>query len=188
MNSINLLGAVRNAFHCIVVLLVTAFTLTVAVCVSADASFSDEMSDLGSDADASRGPTEPAVKRERIEMSHPLQEMWVWCERGQTESHTDQHLTRLFLFFLGLSGRRSWPEHPPAVSVCNVHRQECSNVSSPLTSIYKYEKLTGCFFLRHSATGLSIFVFAATVNECVQYFSFFTGCVVLVIHPPSFCF
>lgn len=40
-----------------------------------DASFSDEMSDLGSDADASRGPTEPAVKRERIEMSHPLQEM-----------------------------------------------------------------------------------------------------------------
>lgn len=43
--------------------------------VSLDASFSDEMSDLGSDADASRGPTEPAVKRERIEMSHPLQEM-----------------------------------------------------------------------------------------------------------------
>ncbi|XP_040039907.2 DNA-binding protein RFX2 isoform X1 [Gasterosteus aculeatus] len=40
-----------------------------------DASFSDEMSDLGSDADVSRGPTEPAVKRERIEMSHPLQEM-----------------------------------------------------------------------------------------------------------------
>uniref|UniRef100_A0A8C3AIJ0 DNA-binding protein RFX2 n=1 Tax=Cyclopterus lumpus TaxID=8103 RepID=A0A8C3AIJ0_CYCLU len=34
-----------------------------------------EMSDLGSDADVSRGPTEPAVKRERIEMSHPLQEM-----------------------------------------------------------------------------------------------------------------
>ncbi|KAK9519560.1 hypothetical protein VZT92_022283 [Zoarces viviparus] len=40
-----------------------------------DASFSDEMSDLGSEGDASRGPTEPAVKRERIEMSHPLQEM-----------------------------------------------------------------------------------------------------------------
>ncbi|XP_039985576.1 DNA-binding protein RFX2 isoform X1 [Xiphias gladius] len=40
-----------------------------------DTSFSDEMSDLGSDADVSRGPTEPAVKRERIEMSHPLQEM-----------------------------------------------------------------------------------------------------------------
>ncbi|XP_029938555.1 DNA-binding protein RFX2 isoform X5 [Salarias fasciatus] len=38
-----------------------------------DASFSDEMSDLGSDGDTSRGPTEPAVKRERIEMSHPLQ-------------------------------------------------------------------------------------------------------------------
>uniref|UniRef100_A0A3B5AKX0 DNA-binding protein RFX2 n=1 Tax=Stegastes partitus TaxID=144197 RepID=A0A3B5AKX0_9TELE len=43
--------------------------------VPPDTSFSDEMSDLGSDADASRGPTEPAVKRERIEMSHPLQEM-----------------------------------------------------------------------------------------------------------------
>ncbi|XP_028442477.1 DNA-binding protein RFX2 isoform X2 [Perca fluviatilis] len=40
-----------------------------------DASFSDDMSDLGSDADTSRGPTEPAVKRERIDMSHPLQEM-----------------------------------------------------------------------------------------------------------------
>ncbi|XP_026178751.1 DNA-binding protein RFX2 isoform X3 [Mastacembelus armatus] len=40
-----------------------------------DTSFSDEMSDLGSDADASRGPTEPAVKREKIEMNHPLQEM-----------------------------------------------------------------------------------------------------------------
>ncbi|KAM3619935.1 uncharacterized protein V6R79_015996 [Siganus canaliculatus] len=39
-----------------------------------DASFSDEMSDLGSEADGSRA-TEPAVKRERIEMSHPLQEM-----------------------------------------------------------------------------------------------------------------
>lgn len=40
-----------------------------------DASFSDEMSDLGSDPDGSRGPSEPAVKRERIELSHPLQEM-----------------------------------------------------------------------------------------------------------------
>ncbi|XP_033820609.1 DNA-binding protein RFX2 isoform X2 [Periophthalmus magnuspinnatus] len=40
-----------------------------------DASFSDEMSDMGSDADASRGPTEPAVKRERIELNHPIQEM-----------------------------------------------------------------------------------------------------------------
>uniref|UniRef100_A0A3Q2UPD5 DNA-binding protein RFX2 n=1 Tax=Fundulus heteroclitus TaxID=8078 RepID=A0A3Q2UPD5_FUNHE len=39
------------------------------------ASFSDEMSNLGSDADASGGPAEPAVKRERIEISHPLQEM-----------------------------------------------------------------------------------------------------------------
>ncbi|XP_061739537.1 DNA-binding protein RFX2 isoform X4 [Nerophis ophidion] len=38
-----------------------------------DVSFSDEMSDLGSEADVSR--SEPAVKRERIEMSHPLQEM-----------------------------------------------------------------------------------------------------------------
>lgn len=43
--------------------------------VPLDASFTDEMSDLGSDADVSRGPSEPAVKRERIEMSHPLQEM-----------------------------------------------------------------------------------------------------------------
>ncbi|XP_055020535.1 DNA-binding protein RFX2 isoform X2 [Boleophthalmus pectinirostris] len=40
-----------------------------------DASFSDEMSDMGSDADTSRGPTEPAVKRERIELTHPMQEM-----------------------------------------------------------------------------------------------------------------
>ncbi|KAM4575137.1 DNA-binding protein RFX2 isoform 6-T6 [Fundulus diaphanus] len=40
-----------------------------------DASFSDEMSNLGSDADVSSGPAEPAVKRERIEISHPLQEM-----------------------------------------------------------------------------------------------------------------
>ncbi|XP_072245256.1 DNA-binding protein RFX2 isoform X4 [Leuresthes tenuis] len=39
-----------------------------------DTPFS-EMSNLGSDADATRGPSEPAVKRERIEMSHPLQEM-----------------------------------------------------------------------------------------------------------------
>ncbi|XP_034036056.1 DNA-binding protein RFX2 isoform X2 [Thalassophryne amazonica] len=38
-------------------------------------SFSDEMSDMGSDADASRGPTEPAVKRERIEINHSLQEI-----------------------------------------------------------------------------------------------------------------
>ncbi|KAM9796792.1 DNA-binding protein RFX2 isoform 7-T8 [Syngnathus typhle] len=41
--------------------------------VEKDVSFSDELSDLGSDADVSR--SEPAVKRERIEMSHPLQEM-----------------------------------------------------------------------------------------------------------------
>ncbi|KAM4739649.1 DNA-binding protein RFX2 isoform 3-T4 [Anableps anableps] len=40
-----------------------------------DASFSEEMSNLGGDADASGGPAEPAVKRERIEISHPLQEM-----------------------------------------------------------------------------------------------------------------
>ncbi|KAM9384420.1 DNA-binding protein RFX2 isoform 2-T2 [Pholidichthys leucotaenia] len=40
-----------------------------------DSTFSDQMSNLGSDADASRGPTEPAVKRERIEISHPMQEM-----------------------------------------------------------------------------------------------------------------
>lgn len=46
-----------------------------ALPLSPDASFTDQMSDLGSDADASRGPAEPAVKRERIEISHPLQEM-----------------------------------------------------------------------------------------------------------------
>ncbi|XP_015241706.1 DNA-binding protein RFX2 isoform X3 [Cyprinodon tularosa] len=40
-----------------------------------DASFSDEMSNLESDADVSSGPAEPAVKRERIEISHPLQEV-----------------------------------------------------------------------------------------------------------------
>uniref|UniRef100_A0A1A8IWV1 DNA-binding protein RFX2 n=2 Tax=Nothobranchius kuhntae TaxID=321403 RepID=A0A1A8IWV1_NOTKU len=40
-----------------------------------DASFSDDLSNLGSEADTSRGPAEPAVKRERIEMNHPLQEM-----------------------------------------------------------------------------------------------------------------
>ncbi|XP_056131549.1 DNA-binding protein RFX2 isoform X2 [Lampris incognitus] len=40
-----------------------------------DASFSDDMTDLGSDADVSRGPSEPAVKRERIEINHSLQEI-----------------------------------------------------------------------------------------------------------------
>ncbi|KAJ8418976.1 hypothetical protein AAFF_G00004750 [Aldrovandia affinis] len=40
-----------------------------------DPSFSDDMSDLGSDGDLSRGPTEPAVKRERIEINHSLQEI-----------------------------------------------------------------------------------------------------------------
>lgn len=40
-----------------------------------DVSFTDQMSDLGSDADASRGSAEPAVKRERVEISLPLQEM-----------------------------------------------------------------------------------------------------------------
>lgn len=39
-----------------------------------DASCTDKMDELD-DADVSRGPGEPAVKRERIEMSHPLQEM-----------------------------------------------------------------------------------------------------------------
>lgn len=39
-----------------------------------DASCTDKMDEL-EDADVSRGPGEPAVKRERIEMSHPLQEM-----------------------------------------------------------------------------------------------------------------
>ncbi|XP_053091856.1 DNA-binding protein RFX2 isoform X1 [Pangasianodon hypophthalmus] len=40
-----------------------------------DPSFSDDMSDLGSDADVSRGTCEPAVKRERIEINHTLQEI-----------------------------------------------------------------------------------------------------------------
>ncbi|KAI1891620.1 hypothetical protein AGOR_G00145660 [Albula goreensis] len=40
-----------------------------------DPSFSDQMSDLGSDGDMSRGPNEPEVKRERIEINHSLQEI-----------------------------------------------------------------------------------------------------------------
>uniref|UniRef100_A0A3P8YFQ8 DNA-binding protein RFX2 n=1 Tax=Esox lucius TaxID=8010 RepID=A0A3P8YFQ8_ESOLU len=46
--------------------------LTTAVSVS-DNSFSDDMSDMGSDE--GRGPNEPAVKRERIEINHSLQEI-----------------------------------------------------------------------------------------------------------------
>lgn len=42
--------------------------------VPSDAPCTDKMDELA-DADVSRGPAEPAVKRERIEMSHPLQEM-----------------------------------------------------------------------------------------------------------------
>lgn len=38
-----------------------------------DPSFSDDMSDMGSDE--GRGPHEPAVKRERIEINHSLQEI-----------------------------------------------------------------------------------------------------------------
>lgn len=38
-----------------------------------DPSFSDDMSDVGSDE--GRGPNEPAVKRERIEINHSLQEI-----------------------------------------------------------------------------------------------------------------
>ncbi|XP_066499588.1 DNA-binding protein RFX2 isoform X1 [Hoplias malabaricus] len=38
-------------------------------------SFSDEISELGSDGDVSRGTCEPAVKRERIEINHSLQEI-----------------------------------------------------------------------------------------------------------------
>ncbi|XP_041695359.1 DNA-binding protein RFX2 isoform X4 [Coregonus clupeaformis] len=38
-----------------------------------DPSFSDDMSDIGSDE--GRGPNEPAVKRERIEINHSLQEI-----------------------------------------------------------------------------------------------------------------
>ncbi|MGH0174695.1 UNVERIFIED_CONTAM: hypothetical protein FKN15_068470 [Acipenser sinensis] len=37
--------------------------------------FSDDMSDVGSEADSSRGPSEPPVKRERIELNHSLQEI-----------------------------------------------------------------------------------------------------------------
>ncbi|KAG7279416.1 hypothetical protein CRUP_024235 [Coryphaenoides rupestris] len=40
-----------------------------------DPSFSDDMSDMGSDGDGSRGASEPAVKRERIEINHSLQEI-----------------------------------------------------------------------------------------------------------------
>ncbi|XP_053481789.1 DNA-binding protein RFX2 isoform X3 [Ictalurus furcatus] len=40
-----------------------------------DTSFSDDMSDLGSDADVSRGTCEPTVKSERIEINHTLQEI-----------------------------------------------------------------------------------------------------------------
>ncbi|KAJ3600039.1 hypothetical protein NHX12_033991 [Muraenolepis orangiensis] len=40
-----------------------------------DPSFSDDMSDIGSDGDGSRDPSEPAVKRERIEINHSLQEI-----------------------------------------------------------------------------------------------------------------
>ncbi|XP_042564837.1 DNA-binding protein RFX2 isoform X2 [Clupea harengus] len=45
------------------------------VLMDKDASFSDDMSDMGSDGDVSRGPSEPAVKRERIELNHSLQEI-----------------------------------------------------------------------------------------------------------------
>ncbi|XP_063056796.1 DNA-binding protein RFX2 isoform X3 [Engraulis encrasicolus] len=45
------------------------------VLMDKDPSFSDDMSDLGSDGDVSRGPSEPAVKRERIELNHSLQEI-----------------------------------------------------------------------------------------------------------------
>uniref|UniRef100_A0A8C9QUF0 DNA-binding protein RFX2 n=1 Tax=Scleropages formosus TaxID=113540 RepID=A0A8C9QUF0_SCLFO len=40
-----------------------------------DPSFSDEMSDLGSDGDISRSAGEPPVKRERIDTNHSLQEI-----------------------------------------------------------------------------------------------------------------
>lgn len=126
--------------------------------VPLDASFTDEMSDLGSDADASRGPSEPAVKRERIEMSHPLQEMWVGSEQARLKatrtsispwkrwpwggSWVPFGMRRLF-------GPSALP--PSAVSVCNVHREEGSSVSPPLTSVFKDghfspRKLTSVFF------------------------------------------
>lgn len=52
------------------------FSLIPPVCfpLPLDASCTDKMDELD-DADVSRGPAEPAVKRERIEMNHPLQEM-----------------------------------------------------------------------------------------------------------------
>ncbi|XP_037391577.1 DNA-binding protein RFX2 isoform X3 [Pygocentrus nattereri] len=40
-----------------------------------DASFSEDISDLGSDGDVSRGTCEPAIKSERIEINHSLQEI-----------------------------------------------------------------------------------------------------------------
>lgn len=103
--------------------------------VPLDASFTDEMSDLGSDAEASRGPAEPAVKRERIEMSHPLQEMWVRSQRGRTESHRDQHLPPE----KGDAQVAFGPSTllPPAVGVYNVDREKSSSVSPPLVSVFK---------------------------------------------------
>lgn len=82
---------------------------------------------------------------------------------------------------------------PSAVSVCNVYREESSNVSPPLTSVCKdcnlsprkqsdpRSKLTSVlFFFFYSQgcnTGLIFFVFVATVNDFVQYL--FIGCVTL---------
>ncbi|XP_062854880.1 DNA-binding protein RFX2 isoform X2 [Trichomycterus rosablanca] len=43
--------------------------------IEKDRSFSEDVSELGGDGDASRGTCEPAVKRERIEISHSLQEI-----------------------------------------------------------------------------------------------------------------
>uniref|UniRef100_A0A4W5RCJ5 DNA-binding protein RFX2 n=1 Tax=Hucho hucho TaxID=62062 RepID=A0A4W5RCJ5_9TELE len=45
----------------------------IAVMGEVNPSFSDDMSDIGSDE--GRGPNEPAVKRERIEINHSLQEI-----------------------------------------------------------------------------------------------------------------
>uniref|UniRef100_A0AAY4DY90 DNA-binding protein RFX2 n=1 Tax=Denticeps clupeoides TaxID=299321 RepID=A0AAY4DY90_9TELE len=45
------------------------------VLMDKDPSFSDDMSDLGSEGDVSRCAGEPVVKRERIEINHSLQEI-----------------------------------------------------------------------------------------------------------------
>lgn len=94
-----------------------------------DTSFSDEMSDMGSDADASRGPTEPAVKRERIELTHPMQEMWVWGAFW-TSLHPK-----------GLSAPPLSLSFSARLSVCTVHRVEILAAGGPRFSTQFYFSL-----------------------------------------------